>query len=115
MAVLSKIREKTIVLIGVIGLALFAFVVQGAFGNGDSAKVDSVGEVNGETISRADFSQRLEAYKTNSRGSVSENQAMNSVWDGFVRERVFKEQLEKAGIVVGEKEVWESIISLPYF
>ena len=115
MAVLSKIREKTIILIGVIGLALFAFVIQGAFDSNGSAKVDAIGEVNGETISRADFSQRLENYKANSRGRVSETQAMNSVWDGFVREMVFKEQLDKAGIVVGEDDVWQSIINLPYF
>lgn len=115
MAILSKIREKTIVLIGVIGLALFAFVIQGAFGNGDSTKVDVVGEVNGETISRSDFSQQLEAYKARVGRNVSETQAMNAVWDGLVSEQVYKEQLDKAGIVVGEDDVWQSIISMQYF
>jgi parvulin-like peptidyl-prolyl isomerase len=115
MAILSKIRERTIVLILVIALALFAFVVGDAFKSSDSTKIDSIGEVNGETINREDFSQRLENYKTNAGGRVSETQAMNTVWEGFVREQVFKEQLDKAGIVVGEKDVWESIINLPYF
>lgn len=115
MAVLSKIREKTIILIGVIGLALFAFVVQGALDGNNGPKVDEVGEINGKTISKKEFSERLDAYKTNSGGRVSETQAMNVVWDGIVREEVYKNQLEEAGVVVGEKDVWESIISLPFF
>lgn len=115
MAILSKIRERTIVLIVVIALALFAFVIGDAFKSGNSTKMDSIGEVNGETISREDFSQRLENYKANAGGRISETQAMNTIWEGFIREQVFKEQLEKAGIVVGEKDVWESIINLPYF
>lgn len=115
MAILSKIREKTVILIGIIGLALFAFVVQGAFGKGNSRKINAVGEVDGETISRNDFSQQLEAYKARVGNRVSDVQAMNAVWDGIVREKVYNKQLEEAGIVVGENDVWQSIISMPYF
>ncbi len=115
MAILSKIREKTYILIGIIGLALFAFVIQDAFSSGGSGKVDVVGEVNGEEITREEFSAQLEAYKTNTGGRSTDAQAMKAVWDNVVREKVFKEQLELAGIVVGENDVWESIISLPYF
>ena len=45
MAILSKLREKTVVVIGVIGLALFAFVIGDAVnknGSGDIANI--VGE-----------------------------------------------------------------------
>ena len=115
MAILSKIRERTIFLILIIGMALFAFVVGDAFNGGNSAKIDVVGEVNGETISRNDFSQQLEAYKARVGRNVSETQAMNAVWDGLVSEQVYKEQLDKAGIVVGENDVWQSIISMQYF
>ncbi|GAB1308920.1 peptidylprolyl isomerase [Urechidicola sp. KH5] len=114
MAILSKLREKTVVVIGVIGLALFAFVIGDAVnknGGGDIANV--VGEVNGEEFSREAFNSQIEAYKANS--GVTDRQAMNAVWDGFVRDQLFKEQLELAGVVVGEEDVWQSIISMPYF
>jgi len=116
MAILSKIREKTFILILIIGLALFAFVIGDAIGKNNGAKnADVVGEVNGESISRTEFGQVLESYKLRSNGQVSDMQTLNAVWDGFVRERVFKEQLDLAGIVVGEKDVWEAIVSLPNF
>lgn len=114
MAILSKLREKTVVVIGVIGLALFAFVIGDAVnknGSGDIANI--VGEVNGEEFSREAFNSQIEAYKANS--GASDRQAMNVVWDGFVRDQLFKEQLDLAGVVVGEEDVWQSIISMPYF
>jgi len=115
MAVLSKIREKTIILIGIIGLALFAFVVQGAFGNGNSAKVNAIGEVDGEVISTEDFSKQLETYKARVGGRVSDVQAMNTVWNNILRERVYEKQLDEAGIVIGEGDMWQAIIQNPYF
>ena len=117
MAILSKIRERTFILIGIIGLALFAFIISDAIGsnNGGGARQDVVGEINGEEVSREEFSQVLETYKARSNGSVSDMQTLNAVWDGFVRERVFKKQLELAGIVVGENDIWNSLISNPNF
>ncbi len=112
MAILSKIREKTVVLILIIGMALFAFVIGGeSLSSNGAQKIDVIGEVNGETISRNDFSQQLEAYKARVGRNVSETQAMNAVWDGLINEQVYKDQLDKAGIVVGEDDVWQSIIS----
>ena len=116
MAILSKIRERTFILILIIGMALFAFVIGDAINkNGGPTRMDVVGEINGEEISREEFSQTLEVYKSRSNGSISDIQTLNAVWDGFVRERVFKEQLELAGIVVGENDVWENLISNPNF
>lgn len=116
MAILSKIREKTVVLILIIGMALFAFVIGDSMNSsGSGQNVDVIGEINGETVSRTDFSERLENYKANVRGRVSEIQAMNTVWDGFVREKVYQKQLEEAGLIVGEKDVWESIMSMQFF
>ncbi len=116
MAILSKIRERTFILILIIGMALFAFVIGDAINkNGGPSRVDVVGEINGEEISREEFSQVLEVYKSRSNGSISDIQTLNAVWDGFIRERVFKEQLELAGIVVGENDVWESLVSNPNF
>jgi hypothetical protein len=98
-------------------LALFAFVIGDAIGsnNGGGARQDIVGVINGEDVGREEFSQVLEAYKSRSNGRASDMQTLNTVWDGFVRERVFKQHLNLAGIVVGENDVWESLVSNPNF
>jgi len=115
MAILSKIRERSIALILVIGLALFAFVldpssIQDFF---NSSKVNNIGEVSGETISRKEFSEALEAYKTQIGNRATEMQASNTVWNNLVRQKIYRKQLEEAGITVGESDVWSALIETP--
>jgi peptidylprolyl isomerase/peptidyl-prolyl cis-trans isomerase D len=115
MAILSKIRERSMFLIVIIGLALFAFVAspKDILDFFNSSKVDSVGEINGEAVSRRDFATQVEAYKSNRGASVSETQAVNAVWNNVLSEKIFKTQLEEAGIVVGEKDIWDAITEIP--
>ena len=115
MAILSKIRERSMFLIIIIGLALFAFVLDpstlGDFFN--SSKVNQVGEVNGESISRQEFSAELEAYKQQAGNGISEMQASKNVWDNIVRKKIYQNQLTEAGITVGEADVWNEVINAP--
>ncbi|WP_158841143.1 peptidylprolyl isomerase [Polaribacter sp. L3A8] len=115
MAILSKIRERSMFLIIIIGLALFAFVLDpstlGDFFN--SSKVNQVGEINGESISRQEFSTELEAYKQQSGNGISEMQASKNVWDNIVRKKIYQNQLSEAGISVGEADVWNEVINAP--
>jgi peptidyl-prolyl cis-trans isomerase D len=115
MAILSKIRDRSMFLILIVGLALFAFVldpssIQQFF---SSTKTNSIGEVNGENIDREEFAKLVENYKTQSGGRVSQMQAVNAVWNNLVGEKIFQSQLEQAGIVVGEKDIWDAMVSLP--
>jgi len=116
MAVLSKIRERSMFLIIIIGLALFAFVLDpstlGDFFN--SSKVNEIGEVDGEAISRQEFANELEAYKQQTGGRVSEMQAAKTVWDNIVRKKVYANQLEEAGISIGEADVWNEIVNAQF-
>ena len=113
MAVLSKIRERSMFLIIIIGLALFAFVLDpstlGDFFN--SSKVNEIGEINGESVSRQEFATAVEAYKQQAGGNVSEMQATKTVWDNIVRTKIYKNQLSEAGITVGEADVWKEVIN----
>jgi peptidylprolyl isomerase/peptidyl-prolyl cis-trans isomerase D len=113
MAILSKIRERSMFLIIIIGLALFAFVLDpstlGDFFN--SSKVNEVGEVNGEKISRQEFAQALDQYKQQSGGRVSEMQAAKAVWSNILRKKIYRNQLNEAGITVGEQDVWNEVIN----
>jgi peptidyl-prolyl cis-trans isomerase D len=115
MAILSKIRDRSMFLILIVGLALFAFVldpssIQQFF---SSTKTNSIGEVNGENIDREEFAKLVENYKSQSGGRVSQMQAVNAVWNNLVGEKIFQSQLEQAGIVVGEKDIWDAMVSLP--
>jgi peptidylprolyl isomerase/peptidyl-prolyl cis-trans isomerase D len=113
MAVLAKIRERSMFLIIIIGLALFAFVLDpstlGDFFN--SSKVNEIGEINGETISRQAFASELEAYKQQVGNRISEMQASKNVWDNIVRKKIYQNQLSEAGITVGESDVWREVIN----
>lgn len=77
MAILSKIRERSLFLILVIGLALFAFVLDPSTLTDffSASKVNEVGEVNGESISRQEFAEALENYKAQTGNQLSEMQA----------------------------------------
>ncbi|MGY0427038.1 MAG: peptidylprolyl isomerase, partial [Polaribacter sp.] len=115
MAILSKIRERSMFLIIIIGLALFAFVLDpsklGNFFGG--SKINEVGEINGESISRQEFATALEAYKQQAGARVTEMQASKTVWNNMVRKKIYKNQLEEAGISVGEEDVWNEVINSP--
>ena len=116
MAVLSKIRDRSLFLIIVIGLALFAFVLDPStltdFFN--SSKINEVGEVNGETISRQEFINELDQYRQQTGGRVSDIQAARVVWDNMLRKKIYQKQLGDAGITIGEEDVWNEIINAPF-
>jgi len=112
MAVLSKIRERSLFLIIIIALALFSFVLSGLFdGNLFNKTATSIGEVNGEPISREEFAQQVEFNNSRSNGRASNTQNVNNAWNTLVREKVYQTQLEKSGVVVGEKDVWDAMVT----
>jgi len=114
MAVLSKIREKSLILILIIGLALFAFVVGGSkiMQFFQSNKVGMVGSVNGETISQDEFTAMVKNVKAGNP-NLKDSQATEQVWNNIISEKIYSSQLQKAGIVVGENDIWEAIINEP--
>ena len=115
MAILSKIRDRSIALIAVIGLALFAFVLDTSTLSDffDSSKINEVGEVDGETISRQEYAEALDTYKTRSNNNISNMQAARTVWESILRDKIYSSQLENAGITVGETDVLNTIINSP--
>ncbi|MEN8124272.1 MAG: peptidylprolyl isomerase [Bacteroidota bacterium] len=114
MAVLSKIRERSVFLIIIIALALFSFVLSGIF-SADSPlfnkSVSEIGEVNDEPIGREEFAQEVEVNRSRSNGRTSQMQNVNNAWNSIVRQKIYKTQLEKSGIVVGEQDVWNALVN----
>ncbi|MEE3999739.1 peptidylprolyl isomerase [Tenacibaculum sp. FZY0031] len=115
MAILSKIRERSMFLILVIGLALFAFVLDPSTISDffSASKVNEIGEVNGEAISRQEFAEALEAYKAQTGNNMSEMQAAKAVWNNLIRQKIYKKQLEEAGITVGDADILNALYETP--
>lgn len=109
MAVLNNIRKHGIFLIIVIALALFAFILadvvrQGGFSTGNSQ--NTIATINGEDISRMDFSDRVQAAQQNNRGrDVTTIQAVDQVWDATMKQTLVHQQIEKLGIDVASEQI----------
>ena len=111
MAILGKIRERSLFLIIIIALALFSFVLSGIFdGNLFSKNLSEIGEVNGEPINREEFAQQVDFYRSNSNGRTTNTQNVNNAWNTVVREKIYESQLKKSGIVVGEIDIWNTMV-----
>lgn len=113
MAVLQKIREKSGLLIGVIGLSLFAFIIGGLFEGGINFGSRNVGEVNGVAIPTADYQNKVGNLEQG--GQIKGSQAYAQVWNNEVRSLLFTEQLDKAGLRLGKDQLINVIKNHPNF
>lgn len=109
MAILGQIRKRSIFLIIVIGMALFAFVVSGVFtSNGGFSSNQAVGEINGEEIDYEMFNLMVEqAQKVY---GLNTSQAVNLAWDQGIKNQALNQELDKLGIDAGKNQL-EQIIS----
>ncbi len=108
MAVLNKIRQRSIFLIVIIALALFSFVLADLIRNGGAISQraeNTIATINGKDIDRTEFAQKVENASRNFGASGSSMQAINYVWNQEVRQAIFEEQFEELGIKVGEDQV----------
>ena len=109
MAILGQIRKRSIFLIIVIGMALFAFVISGVFtSNGGFGANQPVGEINGEKIDYEMFNLMVEQAQT--VYGFNTIQAVNFAWDQGVKSQALNQELEKLGIDAGKNQL-EQIIS----
>ena len=117
MAILSKIRERSLALIAVIGLALFAFVLDPSqlsdFFN--SSKVNAIGEVNGETITRQEFAEAIKIAETEKYAHVTYffNGTKEDTYPGEVRKLIKSKVVshyEKSPEMQAAKVVWDNLL-----
>jgi peptidyl-prolyl cis-trans isomerase D len=117
MAVLSKIRQKSFLVITVIGLALFAFVIGALIENGGfNQSSNNAGTVNGIDIPFEEFRAKVDLAQKNQQGqNMSIMQASNAVWDQEVRNVLLGEECEKLGLRVGDDQLINVIKTDPQF
>ena len=117
MAILENIRKRTTVLILIIGMALFAFVISGVFTGNDFAggKIGStIAEINGEPISREEFTKKLEQAQRQFGPNFSSTQLVNRVYDQEIRGAILNQQFEKLGIDVESDQIVDFIKNTGY-
>lgn len=108
MAILSKIRQRTVVLIAVIALALFAFVLadvikQGGF-SGEKTTT-TVGVIGDEKIEQEAFARQVENYRNQMGTNASTMRAVNQVWDAQVNQTILKQEFEKLGLQASRDQI----------
>lgn len=105
MAVLSKIRQHSAIMIGVIALALFSFIIQDLFSNGSFGKSSKdVGSINGKDISFEDFRIKVSNVEKSGQG-ITATEASRRVWDQEVTIALLSAEFDKLGLRVGEKHI----------
>lgn len=103
MAILNKIRQRSLFLILIIALALFSFILADLFKNssGFSNKAQNVvATINGKDISRADFMTKVENAQRQYGGSRTNTQVMNMVYDQELRRAILETQYDNLGMSV---------------
>lgn len=107
MAVLSKIRQRSALMIAVIALALFAFLIGDLFKSGSfSSTSKDVGSINGKDISFEDFRLKVSNVEKSGQG-ITSTAAANRVWEQEVSVALLTDEFDKLGLRVGEKHIVE--------
>ena len=120
MATLQKIRSKGKFLIGVVGLALFAFIAEEFVRSLTYTQTESrqrVGEIYGEKINVQEFNSMVEEYTdvvkfTQGLTSLTDDQLSmmrDQVWQSLVNEKLIQHECEKLGITVTDAEMQDII------
>ena len=124
MAALQTIRSKGALLVGVLGLALFAFIAEEFFRSLETtSNMDRniVGQVYGKKLSIQDFQQmvddqsemaKLQMQMQGQDPTLSDEQTeqiREQVWQQFVQKSMIEEECDKIGLFVTDGEVQEAL------
>ena len=108
MAVLNKIRQRSVFLIAIIALALFAFVLADVLKNGGFSTQKSqrvLGTVNDEDIEQQEFAKLVETQTARYGNNITSTQAVNAAWEQEVRRILLEEQYENLGISIEQDRI----------
>ncbi len=125
MSVLEKIRSKTGLLVGIVGLALVIFILESLLGSGGalfSGQDLEVGKIAGDKIDYPAFSAKVneqiaQIQKQNPNAQIDEKmkeQIIESVWSQLINDKVIKVQYKKLGIEVSEDELYDLMLVHPH-
>lgn len=125
MSVLEKIRSKTGLLVGIVGLALIIFILESLLGSGSaffSGNDTLVGKIAGDKIDYTLFSAKIneqikQIQQNNPNASIDDKtkeQIVDQVWNQMVNERVMKTQYQTLGVTVSDDELYDLMLIHPH-
>jgi peptidyl-prolyl cis-trans isomerase D len=125
MSVLEKIRSKTGLLVGIIGLALAIFILESLLGSGSALFGNNdnlVGKIAGDKIDYNAFNAKVEEQivqiqKANPNAQINDQtkeQIINQVWQEMINERVNKSEFNKLGVTVSADELYDIMLVHPH-
>ncbi len=120
MALISKIREKTIIVVGFVALGLILFIGTDLFLSNNSpfsgGRNNDVGEIAGTTVSVTQYQQAIEEMKYNwtlNTGRAPTEREMNSLrqqaWDKLIAEIAFQKQYDALGLTISNEEIIDMV------
>jgi len=124
MGLMTKMREKTVVVLGILLFAFLALIVV-EWGSESTIfrpkeQTGVIASINGQDIHYEQFvrayEQQIEQYKQQSGQEPPENQfeyLRNQVWENMVREVLVTQEIEKRGIKATNKEIVHYIYNEP--
>ncbi len=118
MAILEKIRKRSLFLILVIGLALFSFVISDVIRNGNFGGEKSgttVAKINGTSLPIENFRQQVENMTRRFGPNASTTQVVNTVWNQELRKTLLSEQYKELGIQVTQNQMTDLITNNAIF
>ncbi len=119
MALISKIREKTALVVGFVALGLFLFIAADVFtsSSGFFGREDAqVGEIAGQDVSIQEYQQAVEEVKYNFSANTGRNPSEREMmtirqqaWDKLIADIAFTKQFDELGIKVTETELVDMV------
>ncbi|HPW66511.1 MAG TPA: SurA N-terminal domain-containing protein [Salinivirgaceae bacterium] len=118
MPALEKIRNRSGLLIAVVGVALLAFILGDFFSSRNAYRGQpDIAEINGEKIYYVEYQQRVDETVENMKqhsGQTSLDdrtyaQIQDQVWDQLVNKLIMSNELEKLGLTVSSEELLDMV------
>jgi peptidyl-prolyl cis-trans isomerase D len=120
MTLLTKIRNRSGLLVTIIAIALLIFILESALESrkGLSASDRSkIAVINGKDVSIEEFQSKLDQAETNQKSqsqksTIDENTRENlrsQVWNQVMLEYIVKPRYEKIGVAVSEDELFDMV------
>ena len=117
MAVLGEIRNRPWLLMGIIAIAMLAFVV-----NPDSleklfgAKAGVYGKVNGDEITKEDYDDQLFMIQQQAQQQGQPTKGLEErAWQMVVQSKLIKQQFDKMGLTLTDDMFWNQLQFDPMF
>jgi hypothetical protein len=108
MVSLSKLRKRSGLVIGGIGIAMLAFLLGDLLNSGNSlfsGNSTTIGKVNGQVIDYRDFELKAKMLDRISNSSQDPNSLRDNLWDEKVSEIIYFEQYDKLGVNISSEEL----------